>query len=283
MTGVQTCALPIYVKGGSSDVFVDSNEIDHCGTGGFTAGQGTGLEFMVPPHVTYEAENVTVQGNNIHDTEGAGLGVNGGLNVTMSGNTLTRVGSRSHVIEVGFGARGCDGNRSACASLLAQSAWGTTALDDGVNYIRIPDHNVLIENNVIDNSTGSESAWQQLFVPGPWTGQQSGSTANPRPAFADDGLVIRNNRVTADAGLLRVLDRAGLRDYARLTCRVGVTTSTDLANPLPDESVGAMRAATAEDDFPLRLVPALRARDYSVADGIARIAALKRQNSDKLF
>ena len=93
----------------------------------------------------------------------------------------------------------------------------------------------------------------------------------------------RANRATADAGLMRVLDRAALHDFARLTRRVGVTTSTDLANPLPDESVAALRAATAEDDFPLRLVPALRAREYSVHDGVARVTALKRHNTDKLW
>jgi hypothetical protein len=182
-----------YAKGGSADVLVEGNEIYNCGTGGFTAGQGTGLEFMVSPHLTYEAEGVMVRNNSIHDTDGAGLGVNGGHNVTMTGNTLTRVGARSHTIEVGFGARGCDGNRSICSALVQQGAWGTTVRDDGVNFVRIPNRSVLIEGNVIDNSTGSESAWQQLFVPGPWKGSQAGSTRNPRPALADDGLVIRGN------------------------------------------------------------------------------------------
>lgn len=92
----------------------------------------------------------------------------------------------------------------------------------------------------------------------------------------------RANRVTGDAGLSRTLDGAALRDFAALTRRVGVTTATDLANPLADETVAAMRADAAEADFPLRLVPALRAREYSVPDGIARILALKRLNTDRL-
>ena len=182
-----------YAKGGSSNVLVEGNEIYDCGTGGFTAGQGTGLEFMVPPHLTYEAENVTVRNNNIHDTDGAGLGVNGGHNVTMTGNTLIRVGVRSHTIEVGFGARGCDGNRPTCSALVQRGAWGTAERDDGVNFVRIPNRDVVIEGNVIDNSTGSASAWQQIFVPSPWQGAQAGSPTNPRPALADEGLVIRDN------------------------------------------------------------------------------------------
>lgn len=95
-------------------------------------------------------------------------------------------------------------------------------------------------------------------------------------------VMARANRAAGDAGLSRVLDVLALRDYNQLTRRVGVTSSTDLANPLPDEAVAALRAATAEDDFPLRLVPALRAREYTVADGIARVTALRRWNTDKL-
>ena len=93
----------------------------------------------------------------------------------------------------------------------------------------------------------------------------------------------RANRATQDAGLSRTLDVRALRDYGAIARRVGVTTSTDLANPLVDETVAAMRAATAADDFPLRLVPALRAREYSVPDGIARLTELKRLSTEKLY
>lgn len=92
----------------------------------------------------------------------------------------------------------------------------------------------------------------------------------------------RANRVNGDAGLSRTLDVAALRDFGALTRRVGVTTATDLANPLADETVAAMRVATAQEDFPLRLVPALRASEYSVPDGIARVMALKRLNTEWL-
>ena len=95
-------------------------------------------------------------------------------------------------------------------------------------------------------------------------------------------VMNRANRATEDAGLLRVLDATALRNYGKLAQRVGVTTSTDLANPLPDAAVSALRATTAEDDFPLRLLPAMRAREYSVPDGIARIQELRRHNTGKL-
>lgn len=106
-------------------------------------------------------------------------------------------------------------------------------------------------------------------------GQLTGELQGP-------AVMGRASRVTGDPGLTRVLDVPALRDFGKLTRRVGVTTATDLANTLADETVTAMHVATAEDDFPLRLVPALRARDYGVREGIARIAALRRLNSERL-
>ena len=97
-----------YVKGGSANILVDGNEFYDCGTGGFTVGQGTGLQFMTSPWLHYEAYGIRVVNNIVHDTEGAGLGVSGGYNVLIAWNTLYRVGSRSHVFEAGFGARSCD-------------------------------------------------------------------------------------------------------------------------------------------------------------------------------
>ncbi len=185
----------VYVKGGSADIIVEDNEIFGCGTGGFTAGQGTGLEFLMVPHLTYEAEHVVVRGNRIHDTFGAGLGVNGGRDILMTANLLERVGARSHLVEVTFGGRGCDGDTAACRARLDAGGWGTTARDDGTNFVRIPNLDVRIEGNTIDNSTGVNSRWQHFFVPGPWTAPQPGTPANPSPAYADTALVIRDNTI----------------------------------------------------------------------------------------
>jgi len=95
----------MYAKGGSAAITIMGNEFFDAGTGGFTAGQGTGFEFMTAPWLQYEASDITFSHNVIHDTQGAGIGVNGGTNIVMANNTMYRVGSRSHVIEVGFGSR----------------------------------------------------------------------------------------------------------------------------------------------------------------------------------
>ena len=60
---------------------------------------------MSAPWLHSEAYDMSFTNNIVYDTEGAGIGVNGGFNILMANNTLYRVGSRSHVIEVGFGSR----------------------------------------------------------------------------------------------------------------------------------------------------------------------------------
>ena len=92
----------------------------------------------------------------------------------------------------------------------------------------------------------------------------------------------RAARATGDAGLMREMDPAAYRTYGRMARRVGVTTSTDLSNACSPAGVEALLAATTEADFPIRLVPAMRQREYSVPDGIARIAEIKRLNNPKL-
>ncbi len=185
-----------YVKGGSANILVDGNEFYDCGTGGFTVGQGTGLQFMSSPWLHYEAYGIRVVNNIVHDTEGAGLGVNGGYNVLIAWNTLYRVGSRSHVIEAGFGARSCDAadvpaERQQCEARLATGAWGTTVVDDGDNFMRIPNQHVFVMNNVVFNPEGQASQWQHFQIAGARDGQ-SGPGA-PDSNRADHDLRIAGN------------------------------------------------------------------------------------------
>ena len=61
------------------------------------------------------------------------------------------------------------------------------------------------------------------------------------------------------AGRDRFLDMGrgdALRRFADSARRAGVTTATDLANELPEATVASQVAITAEEDFPLRIVPA---------------------------
>jgi len=78
----------MYAKGGSAHLTIAGNEIFDAGTGGFTAGQGTGLEFMVAPYLTFEASDIRFVHNVVHDTQGAGFGVNGGSNILIDAGPL---------------------------------------------------------------------------------------------------------------------------------------------------------------------------------------------------
>ena len=181
-----------YVKGGSSGIAVVDNEIFGCGTGGFTAGQGTGFEFMTAPYLHYEAYGITVVGNLIHDTEGAGLGVNGGYNVLMAFNTMYRVGARSHAVEFVQGSRSCDAadageSTAPCAARRALGGWGTTT--SGGQYI--PNRHVYFQNNVVANPPGYASRWSHFDVHSPTTPPADSGVANP--SRADDDLVIEGN------------------------------------------------------------------------------------------
>ncbi len=177
----------MYVKGGSAYFRIEANEFYNAGTGGFTTGQGTGFEFMEAPWLHYEAYDIKVINNLVHDTQGAGLGVNGGYNILMAYNTLYRVGQRSHVLEVVYGGRSCDGDTAACRSRQQAGGWGSTSGEG--NFI--PNRNVYIYNNVVYNPPGYQSQWQHFAIYGPIT--PPAGTNVSAPARTDTNLQIRGN------------------------------------------------------------------------------------------
>ena len=86
---------------------------------------------------------------------------------------------------------------------------------------------------------------------------------------------------TTDINLLAAAGSAqALRNFASVARQTGVTTATDLANPVPPEAADIMRATVNQKDFPMRLVVALQAGDPD--KGIARMRTLADQQSDKL-
>jgi hypothetical protein len=114
----------VYTKGGSSNVVVTDNVFRHCGTGGYLAGQGSGLQYMVAPFLHYEAVGVTVARNTFRDITGAAFGVNGAYNAMFADNVAYRTGRRSHLFEAQAGGRTCDG----ATRRSAVSRWSTPGL-----------------------------------------------------------------------------------------------------------------------------------------------------------
>lgn len=177
-----------YAKGGSAYLRYEGNQFYDCGTGGFTAGQGTGFEFMDAPWLQYEAYDIKFFNNIVHHTDGAAVGVNGGYNILVSYNTFYYVGTRSHGIEVVFGLRSCDGDTSGCSENNSLGGWGpiSTSVEEP-----IPNRNIIIANNVLYNPSGVQSAWQHFAIYDPRT--PSSNSNIPSPARTDTGLVIRGN------------------------------------------------------------------------------------------
>lgn len=77
-------------------------------------------------------------------------------------------------------------------------------------------------------------------------------------------------------------DEPGLRAFARLCVRKGVTTAADLANLLPPAAVAMMLRVTAEKTFPTRIVSLRVARNITPTDLIERCIDLKGQSTDRL-
>ena len=74
---------------------------------------------------------------------------------------------------------------------------------------------------------------------------------------------------------------SAIRSYAHVATRAGVTTVTDLFSQLEDEDLDVMLAVTGEEDFPLRIVPALAASGDPVALA-DRALKLKARSTDKV-
>jgi hypothetical protein len=221
-------------KGGSADLRVEANEIRDCGNGGFTAGLGSGLEFMVAPWVHYEAYDVQFVNNIVRDTEGAAFGVNGGYNILIAYNTAVQVGRRSHLVEVAFGERWCQENLARCQEWLDLGAWGTAAPEE---RIPIPNRNVTISNNVIWNPAGYQSQWQHFFIPGPTIDGLA----------ADANLTIRGNWIWN-----------GPRDLALGVDDAELTTDNQINTAPPefvDAQAGDFRPAPVSNLWAARVFP----------------------------
>lgn len=73
-----------------------------------------------------------------------------------------------------------------------------------------------------------------------------------------------------------------LTRYARIAQRNGVTTLTDLYNPLSESGVASMHECLGDDTLPMRLVPAMSALTYGTDAGIERLLACRELATERL-
>lgn len=77
-------------------------------------------------------------------------------------------------------------------------------------------------------------------------------------------------------------DEKGLRDFARLCVRAGVTTVTDLAARLNDEAVDMMLRVTSEKDYPACVVPLRFFHGLTPQDLVDHTSTLAKKTTERL-
>jgi predicted amidohydrolase YtcJ len=96
-----------------------------------------------------------------------------------------------------------------------------------------------------------------------------------------DAMAVLGPHIGFDREVL-ANDEPGLRRFARLCVRQGVTTATDLANLLPDDAVAMMRRVTGEATFPARIVSLRRFQGLPPKELVERAVHLRGQSTDRL-
>ena len=127
----------------------------------------------------------------------------------------------------------------------------------------------------ITRDTGVEGLVK--FPDGPKAGEPTGELQEPAAMF----LIVRH---VGDTGVLAPVTVAGVRFFARLACREGVTTATDLVNKLTDRDLAVLGEALADEGCAVRIAPAFQAfhGTHGAAAGAERVATLRGRSTDKL-
>ena len=87
------------------------------------------------------------------------------------------------------------------------------------------------------------------------------------------------------SGKRRFLDMGGsdaLWRFAHSALRAGVTTATDLANELPEETVAGQVEESAREGYPLRIVPAFFANGRPPDEGVEWVRSLVPRSHERL-
>ncbi len=112
------------------------------------------------------------------------------------------------------------------------------------------------------------------------------------PRGADGRLTGEIQGPAPRAHLFRALGLSGIagspqpedyRRFARSANVAGVTTITDLHSDLSDTTLAALRALASDESAPVRIAPAYGALGAPAEEGAAKVMALTKENSDRLF
>lgn len=172
------------------------------------------------------------------------------------------------VIAWGFDPIFLEGRRMRAADLDA------VATDRPVLVLHANGH-LLNVNTFTLKAAGIDAADEEAGILGDETGAPTGELLEMAAMFRAF-RAVRVNMFSAGA------DTLGLWNFARVAQRAGVTTVTDLFSDLGETAVAAYREATADPDWPVRLVPAFNGLARSPEAGVAHVRALAETNTDTL-
>jgi hypothetical protein len=142
----------VYDKGGSAYVRIAGNDVYDCGFG-ISTGEGSGLQYLVPPFLQYESYGAQVFNNFLRNIKGTALCAQGALNAAFAHNWIKDAawGETGYTfIAVRYGDRKCstEADIARCRELLAAGAWGSDVSQLGVP---IPCENLFFYNNRFSN------------------------------------------------------------------------------------------------------------------------------------
>jgi hypothetical protein len=115
------------------------------------------------------------------------------------------------------------------------------------------------------------------YTSGPHAGEPTGELREPAAMYP----VLKR---FGDAGLMAPIGAQGVRSFAALACLQGVTTATDMVNPLGTAECAVLEAALADDDCGVRIVPAFQAfhGSHGAAEGAQYVRELIPRSTDRL-
>lgn len=115
------------------------------------------------------------------------------------------------------------------------------------------------------------------FQGGSQVGELTGELQEPAAMF----LIVRS---FGTAGLLAPMTEAGVRAFAALACRQGVTTATDMVNKLTPQDCTVLENVLADDAVGVRILPAFQAFQGTLGAerGAEHVKSLLARNTDKL-
>ncbi|PRW44629.1 Right handed beta helix region [Chlorella sorokiniana] len=196
-----------YFKGGSAHIVIAGNRIYRTEQMGLMVGFDTGFEFMTAPWIRYEAYDIKVFNNVVHDIDGPGLAIYGGYNILVAHNTFYKVGQQTDsLLVVSPGRRTCDGEWiddsgiDYCQRHRLLGGWGPPS-DDPWRVLSLPNNGILIASNIFLNPTGTRTQHFYVSGPEPFCNTEMGEpgcqrcTDLPGTVASDTNLFIRGNVV----------------------------------------------------------------------------------------